>query len=95
MTKTSVKIDRAFKEKLELLQAKLRLEKGIRLDQYELLGKIISFAYDHYVELDSYFNNNNGVMLTSEQIRNIEKEIIISEEIQDKYKTDDELIYGI
>lgn len=95
MKKTSVKIDQVFKEKLELLQAKLRLEKGIRLDQYELLGKIISFAFDHYIELDSYFKDENQVKLSSEQILALEKEIIISEEIQDKYKTDDELIYGL
>jgi hypothetical protein len=34
-------------------------------------------------------------MLTPEEIETIEKEIIISEDIQDKYKTDDELIYGL
>ena len=95
MTKTSVKVEGKFKEKLELLQAKLRLEKNIKLDQYELLGRIISFAYDHYNELDLYFKDKDQVILTSEQILNLEQEIIISEEIQDKYKTDDELIYGI
>ncbi|OLS24066.1 MAG: hypothetical protein HeimC3_21570 [Candidatus Heimdallarchaeota archaeon LC_3] len=92
MLKTSVKLEKNQKEKLELLQAKLRLEKKIHLNQYELLGKIISFAYDHFDDFNSYFK---PIALSTEEITRLEKEIIISEEDLQEGKSDDELIYGI
>jgi len=93
MVKTSVKIDRNQKEKLEILQAKLRLERNLSLDQYEILGKLISFALDNFDIIDLF--PEDGTFLTSEEIDELEKEIITSAKEYDLDKSDDELIYGV
>ena len=88
-----MKISIDQKEKLEILQAKLRLEKNLSMDQYEILGKIISYALDNFEELD--FFNTESIFLTPEEIDELEKEIISSAEEFDLDKSDDELIYGV
>jgi len=93
MQKTSVKIDRDQKEKLEILQAKLRLEKKLSLDQYEILGKLISYALDNFDEINLF--PEEDVFLTPEEINELEKEIITSAKEYDLDKSDDELIYGV
>lgn len=93
MLKTSVKIDKEQKEKLEILQAKLRLEKKLSLDQYEILGKLISYALDNFDEIDLF--PEDEVFLTPEEIDELEKEILISADEYELDKSDDELIYGV
>ena len=41
---TSIKLEKREKEKLEILQAKLRLEKNLPLDQYQIVEKLIYYA---------------------------------------------------
>lgn len=93
MQKTSVKIDKKEKEKLEILQAKLRLEKNLSLDQYEIIGKLINYALENFDEI-SFFPEED-VFLTKEELKDLEEEIFISAEEYDLDKSDDELIYGI
>jgi hypothetical protein len=93
MAKTSVKIDTIEKEKLEILQAKLRLEKNLSLDQYEIIGKLINYALENFNDLN--FSSNDVLKLTEDEIRELENEVIISAKEFDVDKTDDELIYGI
>ena len=70
MEKTSVKITKNEKEKLEILQAKLRLEKNLSLDQYEFLGKIINFSLEHFEDLN--FSSEDSIFLSKEEIKELE-----------------------
>ncbi len=93
MQKTSVKIDKDQKEKLEILQAKFRLERKLSLDQYEILGILITYALDNFDEIDLF--PEEELFLTPEEIEDLEKEIMISAEEYELDKSDDELIYGV
>ena len=60
---TTVKIREIDKEKLDFIKARMLL-KGIKLNQEELLGKIISIADTH----PSLIDDESAIKLTDEEI---------------------------
>lgn len=59
---TSVKIDESAKDRLEELQAEIRLETGRSVTQQELLGRIIREHYESSEALvDSFRNDWEGL----------------------------------
>ena len=87
----SVKLDEIGKSKLEKMQAKLRLEANIKIDQYRLLRTLISFGEENFNLLLSFLQ---GVTLTDEEIKEFHKQHIKEGKYLFPEKTDDELIYG-
>lgn len=62
---TTVKIRKSDKERLDLIKSRM-LIKGIKLNQEELLGKIITIAETH----PSLIDDESATILTDEEIDN-------------------------
>lgn len=59
---TSVKIDESAKDRLEELQAEIRLETGRSVTQQELLGRLIREGYESREKVvDSYRDDFDGL----------------------------------
>jgi hypothetical protein len=59
---TSVKIDEATKDRLEQLQAEIKLETGTKVTQQELLDRIVAREFESKAELiDSYRDDWEGL----------------------------------
>ena len=87
----SVKLDEMGKDKLEKIQAKLRLEANIKMDQYRLLRTLISFGEENFEQFLTFLQ---GVTLTEEEIKKFHKEHIKEGNYLFSEKSDDELLYG-
>lgn len=79
------------KDKLEKIQAKLRLEANIKMDQYRLLRTLISFGEKNFEQFLTFLQ---GVILTEEEIKKFHKEHIKEGDYFYPDKSDDELLYG-
>ena len=88
---TTVKLDDIGKQKLERLQAKLRLDTNLKLDQYKLLRSLITFGEEHYSDFLTYLQ---GTYLTKDEIKEFHSKYIKEGVYYYPDKSDDELIYG-
>lgn len=89
---TTVKVDDEAKDRLEELQAEIRLETGTDVTQQELLSRLIDDAYSSRAEIVDSFRSS-GVPLSSE-----EKEVMARGRFASGSETDeedvDEILYG-
>ena len=88
---STVKIQPSDKDTLEKLQAKLRLRGEIKLDQYNILGLLIEFGNVNFEDFVSFIE---GVKLTDDEIKELEKNFIKGYDDLHPNKSDDDLIYG-
>ncbi|MFW6437000.1 MAG: hypothetical protein ACOCYZ_05150 [Halococcoides sp.] len=89
---TAVKLDDSAKDRLEELQAEIRLKTGDSVTQQELLSRIIDDAYSSRQDIVDSFRDS-AVPLTDEQT-----EILEASRIRSGVETDeddiDDILYG-
>ncbi len=81
-----------IKKKLDEIQAKITLEKGIKISQQDLLDRGVDFLAEHFEEFVA--EKVNPPTIDEEKIQRI-KENTYKRPTYFRELTDDELIYGL
>lgn len=88
---TTVKLSLSSKDKLERLQAKLRLDADLKFDQFRLLGSLIEYCEN---DINRFISFIKGISLSDEEIKQIHKDVVLEGAYFSPENSDDELIYG-
>ena len=88
----TVKLNPTDKNSLENLQAKLKLQANIKVDQYILLGLLIKYGE---LEFEKFLEFINGISLTESEIKELESRYIGTYPNLHHEKSDDDLIYSV
>ncbi len=89
---TSVKMDERTKDRLERLQAEIKLETGRKVTQQELLERLVDTAYEFRSDfIDSFREEWDG--LTDEEIERFLSGTVASGNPVDEEEID-EVLYG-
>ena len=88
----TVKLNPTDKNSLENLQAKLKLQANIKVDQYIILGLLIKYGE---LEFEKFLEFINGISLTESEIKELESRYIGTYPNLHPEKSDDDLIYSV